>query len=60
LLQVWIGDREAFDELAEGRLTEAMFDLVQKRQTPYDWKFYPLPRVQKVQRDGHLLGSKAN
>lgn len=49
LLQVWIHDERAFDELAHGTLTEEMFDEVQAAQD-YNWKFYPLPAVQKVQR----------
>ncbi len=49
LWQVWIGEKQAFRELADGTLTEAMFDRVQIA-LPYDWQFHPLAIVQKVRR----------
>lgn len=63
---VWIHDKRAFDELIRGTLTEEMFDEVQEGQKPYNWKFYPLPRVEKVRKgsqhslevrraDGHII-----
>lgn len=66
LLEVWIHDKRAFDELIRGTLTEEMFDEVQEGQKPYNWKFYPLPRVEKVRKgsqhslevrraDGHII-----
>lgn len=50
LLEAWIYDQRAFDELAHGTLTEEMFDTVQEAQRDYNWNFYRLPRVQKVRR----------
>lgn len=66
LFQVVIHDRKAFHELAYGTLTEEMFDTVQEKQIPCDWKFYRPAKIQKVQKgqqqslvairsDGHII-----
>ncbi len=47
LLQTWVYEKKAFRELADGILTEEMFDQVQIA-TPYDWSFYPAAEVRKV------------
>lgn len=47
LLQTWVYEKKAFRELADGTLTEEMFDQVQTA-TPYDWNFYPAAEVRKV------------
>jgi hypothetical protein len=58
LLQAWVHDETAFDELAQGTLTEEMFEAVQAAQN-YNWKFYPVAAVRKVRRGNqHVLEAK--
>lgn len=54
LAEVWIYEKKAFQELAKGKLSEEMFEAVQQTQ-PYNWKFYPLPRVRTLQRGKELF-----
>jgi hypothetical protein len=49
LQQVWVSDKKAFDELAHGTFTKAMFDHV-RAAYDYHWNFYPLPTVSTVKR----------
>ena len=68
LLQTWIDDRETFQELAQGKLTEETFDKIQEA-VAYDWNFYRVFEAQKVKigkqhflqvRDPREKGSHAN
>ncbi len=54
LLQTWVYDKQAFRELAEGTLTEAMFEALQEAQD-YNWKFFPVSVVRKVKRGKHQV-----
>lgn len=49
LLQTWVSDHQAFRELAEGRLSEAMFEQLQGARD-YNWKFFWVSPVRKVKR----------
>src|SRR6266487_4883228 len=49
LLQVRIQSKKAFNELAQGKLTEEMFDEVQQAQAS-NWNFYRASEVQKVKK----------
>jgi hypothetical protein len=52
LLQTWVYDHQAFRELAEGTLTEAMFEELQLARA-YNWQFHPVSAVRKVKRGTH-------
>lgn len=53
LQQVRIHEKKAFDELADGTLTEEMFDTIQEEAQDYNWKFHPVSAVRKVKRGTH-------
>lgn len=50
LLEARVHDPLPFHELAQGTLTEEMFDTVQEAQRDYHWNFHQLPQVRKVRR----------
>lgn len=52
LLQTWVYDHQAFRELAQGTLTEAMFEELQLARA-YNWQFHPVSAVRKVKRGKH-------
>jgi hypothetical protein len=49
LQQVWMYDEEAFRELANGNLTEEVFDEAQEAPE-YNWDFYPVRKVREVKK----------
>ena len=54
LLQTWVYEKEAFRELADGTLTEEMFQQI-RQATPYNWNFYPAAEVRKVRNGTSYL-----
>lgn len=53
LRQLWVYEKQAFQELAEGRLSEAMFGELQHDVRDYHWNFHPVSSVRKVKRGTH-------
>ena len=49
LEHIVVTDEEAFNELAEGKLSERMF-LALKRANPYNWKYYSVDVVNVTKR----------
>lgn len=54
LLEVWMYDEKMFDKLAQGELTEEIFEEIQEGSA-YNWSFYDVSSVQKVIKDKQKL-----
>ena len=51
LFQARLDNQELFQELAEGHLTEEIFDAVVADEQAYNWKFYYVSEVKKEKKD---------